>query len=44
MTTDTLKESICDALAAFVRQRPGFDYANYGECGEREERQGALGH
>lgn len=32
MTTDTLKESICDALAAFVRQRPGFDYANYGDA------------
>lgn len=28
--TDTLKESICDALAAFIRSRPGFEYANYG--------------
>lgn len=32
MSTDTLKTSICDALAAFIRQRPGFDYANYGDA------------
>lgn len=32
MSTDTLKTSICDALAAFVRQRPGFDYSNYGDA------------
>jgi hypothetical protein len=32
MSTDTLKTAICDALAAFVRQRPGFDYANYGDA------------
>lgn len=32
MSTDTLKTSICDALAAFIRQRPGFDYSNYGDA------------
>ncbi len=29
---DNLKTSICDALAAFIRQRPGFDFANYGSA------------
>lgn len=32
MPTDTLKTSICDALAAFIRQRPGFDFANHGDA------------
>lgn len=26
---DTLKTQICDALAAFIRQRPGLDWRNY---------------
>jgi hypothetical protein len=25
------KEAICNALAAWIRQRPGLDYANYGD-------------
>lgn len=32
MPADTLKTSICDALAAFIRQRPGFDFANCGDA------------
>ncbi len=32
MSTDTLKTSICDALAAFIRQRPGFEFCNYGNA------------
>lgn len=28
---DTLKTSICDALATFIRQRPGLEYGNYGD-------------
>lgn len=31
MPTDTLKTSICDALAAFIRQRPGMDPREYGD-------------
>lgn len=30
--TDTLKTAICDALAAFIRQRPGFEFCNYGDA------------
>lgn len=29
MTTNTLKTQICDALAAFIRQRPGLEPGNY---------------
>lgn len=29
MASDTLKTQICDALAAFIRQRPGLDPNNY---------------
>ncbi len=29
---DNLKTAICGALAAFIRQRPGFDFANYGSA------------
>src|SRR6185437_1939515 len=29
MSTDTLKTAICDALAAWIRQRPGLEYGNY---------------
>lgn len=29
MSTDTLKTAICDALAAWIRQRPGLDPADY---------------
>lgn len=32
MEPDNLKTAICDALAAFIRSRPGFDYANYGDA------------
>lgn len=32
MNPDTLKQSICDALATFIRSRPGFEYANYGSA------------
>ena len=28
---DPLKQAICDALAKFIRSRPGFEYANYGD-------------
>lgn len=31
MSADTLKTQICDALAAFIRQRPGLDFADYGD-------------
>lgn len=31
MPNDLLKIQICDALVAFVRQRPGLDFANYGD-------------
>lgn len=30
-TPDTLKTSIVEALHRFIRQRPGLDYANYGD-------------
>ncbi len=29
---DPRKEAICNALAAFIRQRPGFDWHNYGDA------------
>lgn len=29
---DTLKTAICDALAKFIRQRPGFEFCNYGDA------------
>jgi hypothetical protein len=29
---DPRKEAICNALAAFIRQRPGFEYGNYGDA------------
>ena len=29
---DPLKQAICDALATFIRSRPGFEYANYGDA------------
>lgn len=29
---DTLKQAICNALATFIRSRPGFEYANYGDA------------
>lgn len=29
---DTLKQAICYALATFIRSRPGFEYANYGDA------------
>lgn len=32
MNPDTLKQAICDALATFIRSRPGFEYANYGSA------------
>lgn len=32
MNPDTLKQAICDALATFIRSRPGFEYANYGDA------------
>lgn len=32
MEPDNLKTAICDALAAFIRSRPGFEYANYGSA------------
>lgn len=32
MEPDNLKTAICDALAAFIRSRPGFEYANYGDA------------
>lgn len=32
MNPDTLKQAICDALAAFIRSRPGFDPCNYGDA------------
>jgi hypothetical protein len=30
MSTDTLKTAICDALATWIRQRPGLEFGNYG--------------
>ena len=30
--TDIPKQTICDALAAFIRSRPGFDPHNYGDA------------
>lgn len=33
MNEDTLKTKICDALAAWIRQRPGLDPRDYGENG-----------
>lgn len=32
MNPDTLKQAICDALATFIRSRPGFDPHNYGDA------------
>ena len=32
MEPDNLKTAICDALATFIRSRPGFEYANYGDA------------
>lgn len=32
MEPDNLKTAICDALAAFIRSRPGFDPHNYGDA------------
>ena len=32
MEPDNLKTAICDALAAFIRSRPGFDPCNYGDA------------
>ena len=29
---DPLKQAICDALATFIRTRPGFDPHNYGDA------------
>jgi hypothetical protein len=29
--SDQLKTAICDALAAFIRQRPGLEFGNYGD-------------
>ncbi len=29
---DPRKEAICNALATFIRQRPGFEYGNYGDA------------
>ena len=31
MTQDTLKHQVLDALYAWIRQRPGLDYGNYGD-------------
>jgi hypothetical protein len=31
---DTRKQAICNALAAFIRQRPGLDYRNYGNAAD----------
>lgn len=31
MSTDTLKTAICDALATWIRQRPGLEFGNYGD-------------
>ena len=32
MEPDNMKTAICDALAAFIRSRPGFDPCNYGDA------------
>lgn len=29
---DNLKESVCNALAVWIRQRPGLEYGNYGDA------------
>lgn len=31
MTTDTLKNQLLEALYAWIRQRPGLEYGNYGD-------------
>lgn len=31
MNNDKLKQQICDALAAWIRQRPGLEFGNYGD-------------
>lgn len=37
MSTDTLKTAICDALATWIRQRPGLDPADYIDADSRGE-------
>lgn len=37
MSTDTLKTAICDALATWIRQRPGLDPADYIDTDSRGE-------
>lgn len=31
MNNVTLKTQICDALATWIRQRPGLEFGNYGD-------------
>ena len=35
---DTRKEAICNALAAFIRQRPGLEWVNYATSNYAESR------
>jgi hypothetical protein len=39
---DPRKEAICNALAAFIRQRPGLEFANYGDAASYRAEQRSI--